>query len=72
MAITPQDRKTEPLNTKDPATPPAVRGEKRVEGTERDVPVEPGAHEEGGPTKPEAVDHRRQFLGGADEPVEDR
>ena len=72
MASTPQDRKTEPLKTNDPAAAPAIRGEKQVKDTEKSVPVEPGEHEEGGPTKPEAVDHRKQFIGGTDEPVEGR
>ena len=72
MASTPGDRQTEPLKTKDPASPPSIRGEKRVKGTERTVPVEPPEPEAGGPTEPAAVDHRKQFTGGTDEPVEDR
>jgi hypothetical protein len=59
---------TEPLKQIDPAAPPAIRGEKRVPGTDASLPVDNSAADEGGEgvTNPVAVDHRRQFTGNDD------
>jgi hypothetical protein len=62
------DNRTEPLKPNDPASPPAIRGEKQVAGTEAAVPVgQPDtAADNEGVTEPIAVDHRKQFTGGDD------
>ena len=72
MASTPNDRRTEPVKRNDPADRPSIPGEKRVKGTEQALPVNPPEPEAGGPTVPEAVDHRKQFTGGTDERGQDR